>query len=1065
MSQRRSVDVCVRVLMILIFQAATVSAATIQVAAGGDLQAALNAARPGDTILLEPGAVFTGNFKLPVHGGSAYVTVRSAAADALLPGPGVRITPAYAPHLPKITSPNSMPALRTVAAAAYWRLQFLELGPTANPVGNVLDLGDGSTAQNLASLVPHHLIVDRVYIHGDPNKGQKRGIALNSAHTTIANSHISDFKLVAQDSQAIASWNSPGPFTVENNYLEGAGDNVMVGGDDPKIIGQTPTDLIFRGNTMSRPVAWRSPIVPPPTNVRASLGAAGALPAGSYAYRVVARRTINGQIARSVAAAEVAVAAGNGSSVLVQWNAVPGATEYLVYGRTPGGQNRYWTTTTTSYVDDGVKVGAAGTPPATGTVWQVKNIFELKNARRVQVDFNIMENNWMQAQAGEAVLFTPRNQMGACPWCVVEDVTFEYNVVRHAAGGIQVLGWDNEKPAQQLNTIVIRHNEFSDIDRSWGGSGYFLYMIDNPRNVVVDHNTVSSNNGMGVIMADKRATDGFVFTNNVMRHNTYGIIGSNQGPGLSSITRYFPGSLITANVLAGGSAKSYPAGNLFPTKEVFETQFVDYAGGDYALVPTSTWKRAATDGFDLGADIATLRLAVGIADAEPLGIVTTSLPNAEDGGPYDAVVERVGGTPAYQWSVANGTLPVGLTLDRQTGHISGIPLESGDFTVTIAVTDGWNTTAMATFTLRVDQALPPVSIETANLAAAMVSAPYAVALNASGGHGAYKWSMASGVLPSGLVLDVNGVISGLPLSAGQATFIVTAADAIDAGLQATRVFTLTVAPPPNVPPTASLATPGNIPQVGEPVTLMATVADVDGIVTRVDFYANNQLLGSSAGPTFAHTWTVPTQGAFLLHAVAIDDDGAATASGLVTVGGRAEIVLYASQTATRVGNYVLKTDATAAGGIALANPNKAAPKAAAASASPASYAEFTFFAEAGRPYRLWIRGRAEWNDPANDSVFVQFGGVAAARIGTTSSVMVNLEEGSLAGIAGWGWQDNGYGAGVLGAPIVFETTGPQTLRLQPREDGMLIDQIVLSPERYLTTAPGTVKSDVTILGQ
>src|SRR5687767_4093989 len=225
MSQRRSVSLCVCALMVLVLQAAGASAATIYVAAGGDLQAALNAARPGDTILLAPGAVFTGNFKLPVHGGATYVTVRSAASDNLLPGPRERMTPAYAPLLPTIKSPNGMPALRTVAAAAYWRLQFLELGPTANPVGTVLDLGDGSSAQNLASLVPHHLIVDRVYIHGDPEKGQKRGIALNSAHTTIANSHISDFKLVAQDSQAIASWNSPGPFKVENNYLEGAGDN------------------------------------------------------------------------------------------------------------------------------------------------------------------------------------------------------------------------------------------------------------------------------------------------------------------------------------------------------------------------------------------------------------------------------------------------------------------------------------------------------------------------------------------------------------------------------------------------------------------------------------------------------------------------------------------------------------------------------------------------------------------------------------------------------------------------------------------------------------------------
>jgi hypothetical protein len=66
-------------------------------------------------------------------------------------------------------------------------------------------------------------------------------------------------------------------------------------------------------------------------------------------------------------------------------------------------------------------------------------------------------------------------------------------------------------------------------------------------------------------------------------------------------------------------------------------------------------------------------------------------------------------------------------------------------------------------------------------------------------------------------------------------------------------------------------------------------------------------------------------------------------------------------------------------------------------------------------------------------------------------------------ISGWGWTDNGYGLGVLGAPIYFGKSGPQTLRVQAREDGISIDQIVLSAEKYLTKAPGAVRSDATIL--
>ena len=78
------------------------SAATIAVPAGGDLQAALNAAQPGDVITLAPGATYTGNFVLPNKGAiTDYITVRSAAPDSSLPPPGVRMTPAYAAHAPE----------------------------------------------------------------------------------------------------------------------------------------------------------------------------------------------------------------------------------------------------------------------------------------------------------------------------------------------------------------------------------------------------------------------------------------------------------------------------------------------------------------------------------------------------------------------------------------------------------------------------------------------------------------------------------------------------------------------------------------------------------------------------------------------------------------------------------------------------------------------------------------------------------------------------------------------------------------------------------------------------
>jgi hypothetical protein len=67
------------------------------------------------------------------------------------------------------------------------------------------------------------------------------------------------------------------------------------------------------------------------------------------------------------------------------------------------------------------------------------------------------------------------------------------------------------------------------------------------------------------------------------------------------------------------------------------------------------------------------------------------------------------------------------------------------------------------------------------------------------------------------------------------------------------------------------------------------------------------------------------------------------------------------------------------------------------------------------------------------------------------------------GVSGWGWQDNGYGVGVLGPAVYFQAGGAQTMRLQVREDGLGIDQIVLSAVRYLDAAPGALKNDTTIL--
>ena len=182
-----------------------------------------------------------------------------------------------------------------------------------------------------------------------------------------------------------------------------------------------------------------------------------------------------------------------------------------------------------------------------------------------------------------------------------------------------------------------------------------------------------------------------------------------------------------------------------------------------------------------------------------------------------------------------------------------------------------------------------------------------------------------------------------------------------------------------------------------------------------------------------------------------------------------DIILLAAN-ATLTGAWKLVADQTAAGGRATVLPNADRAKVVTPVANPADYFELSFDAVANTPYRIWVRGRANGDSRLNDSVHIQFtnsidaSGAAAWRIGSTTSAEVNLEDCSGCGNSGWGWEDNGWGTPTtLGPEIRFATSGAQKLRVQNREDGFYIDQIVLSPSTYLTRAPGANKNDTTYL--
>jgi hypothetical protein len=187
-----------------------------------------------------------------------------------------------------------------------------------------------------------------------------------------------------------------------------------------------------------------------------------------------------------------------------------------------------------------------------------------------------------------------------------------------------------------------------------------------------------------------------------------------------------------------------------------------------------------------------------------------------------------------------------------------------------------------------------------------------------------------------------------------------------------------------------------------------------------------------------------------------------------------EIVLWTAWHAQSMhGTWQMnRSEPAAAGGATIFNPDLGAPKLAAPEPAPANYVDITFTADAFKPYHLWLRMKAKDDAWTNDSVWVQFSGSVDAagnainRIGTATGTWVSLEECSGCGEQGWGWQDNAYGSrGDLGPSIYFAASGPQTIRVQIREDGLSVDQIVLSAGTYLKSAPGAAKNDATILKQ
>lgn len=469
----------------------------VRVPLGGNLQAALDAVTGPVEIRVAPGT-YSGNFVLRNKAipAGAYVTLRPDVADsALTPiGPVPWITPAQSVSFVKLKSPNTEPSLSVDDGAHGYRLLGLEgFQNTAWPDRDLWVLGRWD-ATSVAQL-PYDIIIDRCYLHGDPVKGQHRGIAWHVVNGLITGSYLSDFFEPGRQSQAIATWNSPGPLTVRNSFIEGASENLLIGGSDPRIPGLLPSDILVEGNLFHKPLAWK------------------------------------------------------------------------------------------------------------GKGYNVGNLFEVKVGRRIRIRNNVFEFNWPDLHAGAGIVFTVRDQDGGQPWATIDDLRFEFNVVRDVEGpGFNTLGWDDHDPAAaasvQGTRLVIANNLLLRVQQ-----GIQVNRGFEPTTLV--HNTwpslLSTCAGQPcgwLIQFSGRAMPAgmFTFQSNVAPSAAYGITGDGStAPGKPSLDAMAPGSVFDRNVLEAAPYVVYPVGNFSAPAGTL--------AGRFDARKRYTGSELGADGVKVGADI------------------------------------------------------------------------------------------------------------------------------------------------------------------------------------------------------------------------------------------------------------------------------------------------------------------------------------------------------------------------------------------------------------------------------------------------------------------------------
>jgi hypothetical protein len=561
---------------------------SITVTCTSTIQSCIDAAVPGTTILLPAGATFSPSPFLSVmlrkksNPNNQWIVIRSADSAFDANGairPGTRLNGNSADHRARLARFRSVPlaasgepVIRAEAGASHYWLIGLEVAP-ADSVPHLTTAVDFGATAVYEDEYPHNIVIDRCYIHGldrgatDWEKTYRNGVRMDGKFLAVMNSHIDNFHSAnPSDSQAIYGFHGAGPLRISNNFLEGASENIMFGGgcSDPRIRNRatgailevSPSDIVIDRNLFTKRESWRI--------------------------------------------------AGQG----------------------------------------------------------IKNLFELKNAKRVLVEGNQFENSWL-GEVGQmhAVLLKSSNDLGGCPWCGTEHVTIRNNTFKTISGAMTIQGYQpdpcgfSNNLARPVGWVKIENNLFHDVrppyspswpspywvNPSWWGIGDFLLLAGTSvpglriHDLQLVHNTGQGSYRMMYVICQGSGAciENMSVRDSIFERGAYGLFRSNASwEGAVEFDSSVAGikdwkrNLIVNNSEYSDQHRSeaalammYPTGCMTPNFACDSTRqtliasdwesvgFTNRVAGDFRLAATSPFRGKASDGTDIGVDIAKIEAA------------------------------------------------------------------------------------------------------------------------------------------------------------------------------------------------------------------------------------------------------------------------------------------------------------------------------------------------------------------------------------------------------------------------------------------------------------------------